>query len=142
MDRLIQALHDLFVRRSPALPEHVKEWIVRYGPWITIALIILFLPSLLFLLRVSAAISPFAPAAGPAATSGLALAWLFLAVSLGLEVAALPGLFHRRMQGWNLLFYATLLTAAYNLLALNLFGLVFGAAISLYVLMQIRSKYT
>ncbi len=72
----------------------------------------------------------------------IGVAWVFLAVSLGLEAAALPGLFKRQRQGWMLLFYGVLVHGAYNLFSLNVGGLIIGTAISLYILMQVRSKYS
>lgn len=142
MDSLIKTLDDIFVGKAPALPEGAKEWIVKFGPWVTLVLIILFLPVLLLALGVSAFFSPFAATAGPGVVRGLAFAWIFVAVSLGLEVAALPGLFKRKTQGWKLLFYATLLSAVYNLFTFNWFGLIVGTLITLYILMQIRTKYS
>lgn len=59
MDQLSKTLDDIFVGKAPALSENVKEWIVKYGPWITIVLIIMFLPVLLFLLDISAVIAPY-----------------------------------------------------------------------------------
>jgi len=141
MDQLIQKLDQVFVGKAPALPENAKEWLVKFGPWITLVIIILFLPVILFALGLSAVFAPFAAAVDGNAVRGLAFAWIFLAVSLGLEIAALPGLFNRRMQGWRLLFYGILFNAIYSLFNLDWFNLIIGSGISLYLVMQIRTKY-
>ena len=126
------------VRKAPfQLPDNVKEWIVQWAPWITVALLILSLPGLLLVLGLGAAFLPF----GGAYASGLGLAWIFLVVELGLEVAALPGLFARKLNGWNLAFYARLVGIVYSLLAFSVAGVLIGGLIGLYVLFQVRPLY-
>lgn len=143
MDQLIKSLDNIFVKKAPfQLPEGVKEWIVKYGPWITLVLIILLLPVILLALGLSAVVMPFAATADPRVSAGLGFAWVFLLITLGLEIAALPGLFARKKSGWTLLFYGTLLNAVYNLVSFQWGNLIIGTVISLYLLMQIRSKYT
>lgn len=143
MKQLINQLDNIFVKKAPfQLPESAKEWIVKYGPWITLVVLILLLPAVLLALGLSAAFLPFAGLAGARAASGLAFAWVFLAGTVVLEAAALPGLFARKKHGWNLLFYGVILNAVYSLLSFQVFNLLIGTAISLYFLMQIRSKYS
>jgi hypothetical protein len=63
-------------------------------------------------------------------------------VELGLIVASLPGLFARKMSGWKLAFYARLASIVYGLLSYAIIGAIVGGLISLYVLFQIREKYS
>ena len=66
---------------------------------------------------------------------------LFVLVEIGLMIAALPGLFNRKMAGWRLLFYSQLVSIVYNLLSGSVIaGLVVGL-ISLYILFQVRPLY-
>ena len=62
-------------------------------------------------------------------------------ITLILEIMALPGLFKQQRKSWNLLYYSVLASALYNLLSLNLFGLIIGTLISLYILFQIKKSY-
>ena len=106
---LIGFLDFYLVKKAPfQLPDGAKEWIVQFGPWITVVLLILT---------------------------------LFVVVEIGLMIAALPGLFSRKMSGWRLLFYSQLVSLAYSLLSRNIVsGLIVGL-ISLYILFQVRPLY-
>jgi hypothetical protein len=136
---LIGFLDFYLVKKAPfQIPEGGREWIVKFGPWITVVLLIISLPALLFVLGVGTALMPFG---GVYYARGFGLAAAFLVVTLGLEVAALPGLFARKMSGWNLIFYAQLVGLVHSLLSYNIVGGLLGALIGLYVLFQIRMKY-
>lgn len=143
MDQFIKTLDNIFVKKAPfQLPDGAKEWLVKYGPWITLVLIVLLLPVILLALGVSAFVVPFVATADPRVTAGLGFAWVFSLATLGLQVTALPGLFARKKSGWTLLLYATLINAVYNLLTFQWGSLIIGTVVSLYILMQIRSKYS
>jgi hypothetical protein len=136
---LIGFLDFYLVKKAPfQIPDGAKEWIVKWGPWISVVILILLLPALLFALGISAFFLPFAGVAAP----GLAFAWIFLVVELGLVVASLPGLFARKMSGWKLAFYARLASILYSLLSYAIIGAIVGGLISLYILFQIREKYS
>jgi hypothetical protein len=136
---LIGFLDFYLVKKAPfQIPDGAKEWIVKWGPWISLVILILLLPALLFALGLSAFFLPFAGVAAP----GLAFAWIFLVVELGLIVASLPGLFARKIGGWRLAFYARLASIVYGLLSYAIIGAIVGGLISLYVLFQIREKYS
>ncbi|HZP47345.1 MAG TPA: hypothetical protein VFB07_02340 [Vicinamibacterales bacterium] len=127
------------VKKAPAqLPDEAKEWIVRYGPFITIVLLLIAVPTLLFALGVGATYMPFAGI-------GYATGFTYLAVGtlaeMGLMAAALPGLFERRMTGWRLMFYSALVSLGVSLLRGAIVGGLAGGLISLYILFQIRSLY-
>ena len=136
---LIGFLDFYLVKKAPfQIPDGAKEWIVKWGPWISVVILILFLPALLFALGVGAFIMPFAGVAAP----GLAFAWIFLVVELGLIVASLPGLFARKMSGWKFAFSARLAGILYSLLSYAIIGGLVGGLIGLYILFQIREKYS
>jgi hypothetical protein len=134
-------LNEYFGKKAPQLPPGVKEAIVKYGPWITLVLLILSLPLILGLLGLSAFLSPFAMMGGVNAGFGYILSMIFLVISLVVEAMAIPLLFKREKKGWNLMFYSTLLNAVYNLISLNIGGLIIGCLISFYVLFQVREYY-
>jgi len=127
------------VQKAPfQIPAEGKEWIVKYGPWIMVVLMVLSLPALLFLLGIGTFLVPFG---GVGYATGFGSAAVLLIVQLGLSVAALPGLFARKMSGWNLLFYARIVSFVASLLMGAIIGALLGALISLYILFQVRSLY-
>ena len=137
---LIGFLDFYLVKKAPfQLPDGAKEVIVKYGPWITIVLLVIALPPLLFLLGIGSILVPFG-GVGYARSFGLAM--LFLIAELGLMVMALPGLFARKMSGWRLLFYSQLASIVYSLLSGSIVGAVIGGLIGLYILFQIRLLYS
>jgi len=134
-------LEDIFGKKAPALPENVKEFIVKYGPFITLVMLVLALPPVIALLGFGSLASPLLALGGVSAFTGFSLAIIFLIISLVLEALALPGLFKRSITGWRYMFYATLINAVYSLLSGSLGSLIIGTAISFYFLFQIKSYY-
>jgi hypothetical protein len=136
---LIGFLDFYLVQKAPfQLPPKVKEAIVKFGPWIGLVLIILSLPFLLLALGLGAFLLPLAGASA----HGIGIAWIVLLVQVGLTIAALPGLFARKMSGWRLAFYSRLVAILTSLLLGNVVGAIVVGLISLYVLFQIRTLYT
>jgi hypothetical protein len=136
---LIGFLNYYLVTKAPfQIPEGGKEFIVKFGPWITLVLMILVLPFLLLLLGVGTFLSPFA---GVGYAAGFGLTAILIIVQFGLRAMALPGLFARKMSGWNLLFYSMLVGFVASLLSYNIIGGLLGLLIGLYILFQVRSKY-
>jgi hypothetical protein len=138
----IESTLDLyFNKKAPQLPANIKEAIVKYGPYITLVLLVLSLPFILGLLGLSALFMPAAALGGARFGLTYMLGVILMLVQLGLEVWALPGLFKRQKSGWDKLFYSSLVSVVYNLVSMNLFGLIIGAMISFYFLFQVRSYY-
>ena len=136
---LIGFLDFYLVQKAPfQIPDDAKEWIVQYGPWITVVLLVLAVPPLLIVLGIGAALTPFG---GTGYATGFTYVTIVLVVQLGLMVAALPGLFARKMSGWRLLFYAQILRFVFSLLSGSLFGAVVGVVLSMYLLFQVRPLY-
>jgi hypothetical protein len=136
---LIGFLDFYLVQKAPfQIPDNAKEWIVQYGPWITVVLLVLALPPLLIVLGLGAALMPFG---GIGYATGFTYLTIVLLAQLGLMVAALPGLFARKMSGWQLLFYAQIASFVFSLLSGALVGAIVGALISMYLLFQVRSLY-
>ncbi len=136
---LIGFLDYYLVKKAPfQIPDGGREWIVKYGPWITVVLLVISLPFLLFVLGLGTILMPFG---GVGYATGFGFAAIFLVVELGLEVAALPGLFARKMSGWNLIFYGRIIGAVFSLSTGAIVGGLLGLLISLYILFQIRGLY-
>ena len=127
------------VKKAPfQIPDEAKEWIVQYGPWITIVLLVLTLPALLVVMGIGAVLVPFG---GVGYATGFGYLTLGLIVQIGLTLAALPGLFARRLSGWRLLFYARIVSLVFTLLAGGIVGALVGGLISMYILFQVRALY-
>ena len=136
---LIGFLDFYLVKKAPfQLPDNAREWIVKFGPWITVVLLILFLPVLLVALGIGAVFVPFG---GVGYAAGFGIMTIVLIIELGLMVAALPGLFARKMAGWTLLFYSQLVGIVYNLFTGSIVGGLLFGLIGLYILFQVRTKY-
>ncbi len=136
---LVGFLDFYLVKKAPfQIPEGAREWIVKFGPWITVVLLILTLPILLVALGIGAVLSPFG---GVAHVAGFGVMTIVLIIELGLMIAALPGLFARKMAGWTLLFYSQLVSIVYNVLTGNIVGGLLFGLIGLYILFQVRTKY-
>jgi hypothetical protein len=136
---LIGFLDFYLVKKAPfQIPDGGREWIVKFGPWITVVLLILTLPILLVALGIGTILIPFG---GVGYATGFGVLTLVVALEVGLMIAALPGLFARKMSGWMLLFYSQLVSIAYSILmGAIVSGLLFGL-ISLYILFQVRALY-
>ena len=142
---LIGFLDYYFVKKAPfQIPQAGREWLVRFGPWIAIVLLILWLPGLLWLLNVGSAWGPFgSPGYYPAYRySTVYWPWMLgLVAFFALMILALPGLFARRMSGWRLAFYAEVVSVITGLMVRDIVGALLGALIAFYVLFQIRPLY-
>ncbi len=138
----IEKLADEYlVKKAPAMPENIKELIVKFGPWISLILIIMAAPIVLGALGLGTFLMPFTYLGGIQAGFAYTVSMVFTVVVLVMELIALPGLFKRAKQGWTWMFYATLVQAVQNLVAMNLGGLIIGTLIGLYILFQIKSYY-
>lgn len=133
---------DLYLgQKAPSLPKGWREGIVRFLPWIVLILFIITLPVVLAAFGISAFFLPFSFVSGTTGGVVYLLGMIVLGLSLVFQAMAIPGLFKKTRQGWNLLFYSILLGAVQNLITFNLVGLIIGTLFSLYILFQIRSYY-
>ena len=136
---LIGFLDFYLVKKAPfQLPAEVKEFLVRFGPWIALVFLVLSLPALLVMLGIGTAFMPFG---GAVYTVGFTYITVLLLAQLVLLAVALPGLFKRKMSAWRLIFYSQLVGIVVNLLMGSILGAIIGALIGLYILFQIRPLY-
>ncbi len=127
------------MKKAPIqIPDNAKEWIVKYGPWITIVILVLTLPLLLAVLGIGTVLMPFA---GIGYATGFGFVAIGLLIEIGLTVMALPGLFARKMSGWTLLLYARLVSVVANILSGAVVSALLVGLISLYILFQVRALY-
>ena len=136
---LIGFLDFYLVKKAPfQIPDAGREMIVRFGPWIAVVLLILLLPVLLFALGLGAILMPFG---GVGYAAGFGFLTIVVLIEIGLLIAALPGLFARKMSGWTLLFYSQLVGIVHSLLSGNIVTGLLMALIGLYILFQVRPLY-
>ncbi|MDP1624363.1 MAG: chromate transporter [bacterium] len=140
--KLEDTLEMYLVDKAPfQMPESAKEFLVKYGPWLIVVMLVMAIPMVLFALGLGAIVAPFAILAGVGAGVGFGFAMIFTLAMMALEVIALPGLFNRKVSSWRLMFYASLLGGVQSLVTFNLGGLIIGTGLSLYILFQIKSYY-
>ncbi|MFA5827937.1 MAG: hypothetical protein WC841_01045 [Candidatus Shapirobacteria bacterium] len=133
---------DLYlVQKAPALPDNIKEFIVKYGPYISLVMMVLMAPALIGLIGLSSVAMPFAYLGGVRSGFNFSLSTILMIGQLALQVIALPGLFKRAKSAWRLMFYSVLVSIVYSLLAGNLINGLVSALISFYILFQVKSYY-
>lgn len=125
-----------FGQKAPQLPAGFKEWLVKFGPWIELILLILAAPMILGLLGLNVGFRGYYSYA-----SGWGLYSILVAAQLVLQIIALPGLFKRQMAGWNFAFYAMTVGVVASLVMGSIGSAIISAVIGLYFLFQIRSYY-
>lgn len=129
------------------LPPNVKEWIVKYSPWITLVILILAIPAILALLSLNAFLGSVNTMYAPyyhqayAFTGGMMLQGLIMIASLVLEAMAIPLLIKRSLKGWHLVYYAVLVGAVGQLLGGQIINMIVSLALSMYFLFQVREYY-
>src|SRR5262245_42015353 len=118
------------VKKAPfQLPKEVKEFLVKFGPWIALVWLVLSLPALLVMLGIGTAFMPFG---GAVYSVGFTYVAVVLLAQLVLLALALPGLFKRKMSAWRLMFYSQLIGIVSSLLMGSIFGAIIGGLIGLY----------
>lgn len=136
----------LRVKAPFQLPVGAKEFIVKYGPWITLVILILaaivIIPLTLLALGLTAATTPYAVMAGYGGQSLMGFVYIGISIAtLIMEAIAIPKLMKRQISGWKLLYYAALLSAVGALFSFSIIRLVIGLVVSMYILFQIREYY-
>lgn len=134
-------LGEFFTKKLPALPETAKEMIVKFGPYITVIMLVLAIPVILAVVGIGMAATPFAFLGGVRGGIGYIITLVLGLIMMVLEIMAIQGLFKRQMKAWKLLFYISLISALSALISFNLGSLIIGTGISWYILFQIRSYY-
>ena len=142
LKQLEDTLYLYFGKKAPQIPDNIKDLIVKLTPWLIILLLIMALPAILFALGLGALAAPFAFLGGVHTGMTFGLGMLVTTISVVLELIALPGLFKTQIKSWRLLYYSTLVGFLASILSYNIIGGTISAAIGLWVLFQIKDKYT
>ncbi len=154
-------LYSITVTKAPyQLPKNAKDFIVKYGPWITLVLGILLaltvVPGLIAALALTSYTATYGGLYGATLAGGVVgpifyLSLIFLVIQLIIMFVSIPMLLKRRRIGWQLVFYSSVISLVYTVFnsfsygILNFGSLVvglIGALIGWYFIFQIRSYYT
>lgn len=142
--QLEDTLDEYFGKKAPALPQGIKDFIVKVAPYLTIIGLILTIPAILVLLGLGSIATVLAPMGGVQSVSTLPNMWigiLLLVPVVILEAMAVPGLFAKKAVGWRYIFWAQLISLVSNLIQLNIVSAIIGAVIGFYILFQVKSLY-
>lgn len=148
--------YEWFVYKAPfQLPVGLTDFIVKFGPWITLVLAIILIPVLLTAISaalvVNSVITAYGLTTAVRPTFMLWIALIVLVVQIVIMFVSIPKLLKQQRSGWLLLFYADLISFVYgifNSLAygyLAIGGIIWAlisALIGLYIIFQIRRYYT
>lgn len=134
----IEKLGDEYlVEKAPfAIPQDIKEFIVKAAPYITILWLIVSLPVILALLWIGV-MAAFVPVAGIIVFFSMALT----AVGFVLQAMAIKPLFARARKWWLYTFYAGLLSFLAAVLHGSIIGPIIGWVVGMYILFQVKSYY-
>lgn len=144
LNRFEGALDGYFGKKAPALPQNIKEIIVKLAPYFAILSVIVTLPAIFLLLGLGGLTTMMAPFAGMRPISSVPTMWisiLLLVPVVILEAMAIPGLFSRTTKAWKYMYWAQIITIVSNLAQFNVIGAILSAVIGFYVLFQIKSLY-
>jgi len=139
-------LDEYMVKKAPfAIPAGGKEFIVKIAPYLVIIGAILLLPAIFAAIGLSAFVAPFAMmgAYGYGHVWGfrVIISLIVSVIALILEIIAVPGLFKLTRNGWNMVFYASIVSFVGSILSLNIIGGIIGAIIGWYILFQVKDMY-
>ena len=147
MENLEKFFEDIFTKKvSYKIPTGGKEWLVTWAPWLVIISVVLSIYSIIQMLSVGAIMGKAGFLFGVSAIPRYYLYLAVFAVQTLVIAASFPGLKSRHKSGWRMLYYATLISLIQGVLSSqNMGGVVWsviGSAIGLYILFQIKDRYT
>ena len=137
-------LNEYFGEKAPAMPENIKDLIVKIAPYLVLLGLIFAIPSLLLLVGLGGFATMMSPFGGMHTMSYIPTMWLGIILLIPiviLEAMALPGLFSKTQTAWRYIFWAELISIVSGLLQFNIIGTLIGAIICFYLLFQVRSLY-
>lgn len=145
-NQLEAILDEYMVKKAPfALPAEAKEFIVKVAPYLIILFAIMSLPLIFGAIGLTAVLSPFAMMGGYGYGNwgfSMIVSLAVAAISMIMEVMAVPGLFKRTKASWKLVFYASIISLIGGILAIHgIVGAIIGTIIGWYILFQVKDMY-
>ena len=135
---------EYLVTKAPfQLPVGLKDFMVKIAPYLVIVMIILLVPLVLALIGLGGYFGGWGSMNYYyAGRTMFYVTSIISAIVLIIEALAITGLFARRKQGWNLLFYAKLISVVSTIISGDIVSAILSLVIGMYMLFQIRSYYT
>ncbi|MDD5084112.1 MAG: hypothetical protein PHT88_04285 [Candidatus Moranbacteria bacterium] len=143
IDQFEATLDEYMVKKAPFhIPAGGKDFLVKVAPYFIIVFAILTLPVIVAGLGLTALLTPFAAMGGYYSFGALGLlSVVFAAAALIVELMAVKGLFKQTHASWRLLYYASLIGFAGNIVSLNIVSGIIGSIIGWYILFQVKERY-
>ena len=136
---------EYFIDKAPfSLPEGLKEFLVKYGPYAMIVALVLALWGYFQLYQNYQTVAQYGMMFGMAGsfwTPTMTASLIVSLVALGFQIKALPGLLARKKEGWTYMLYASLISLIPNLISVQIISLVIGFIIGMYVIFQLKYMY-
>jgi len=133
-------LEPIFLGKFPSFPDDVKEFLVKYGPYFILVAAVFMLFGLLAAFGIgTAAIGIGVVAYGSGFMMYIAL--LIATIIAIIYLMAFSPLRARKKAGWNLMYYALILSLLSSLIQLAFLSVIVGGVLGFWVLFQIRDKY-
>ncbi|GAB3269969.1 hypothetical protein GCM10027347_40340 [Larkinella harenae] len=130
-----------FTEKAPfQVPIGFREGFVKYWPIVSLIFLLISLPAILVFLGLGTALLPVSFMGGAGLGLQYNLSMILTIAGMVLSIAALPGLFNRRRQGWVFSYYAQLISLLSSLITLSILGIFIGL-LWLLLLFQVRSYY-
>lgn len=130
-----------FGKKAPAMPENIKELIVKYSPYLIVIVLVFSLPALLLAFGLTSVAMPFAYMGSVRQGFNFSITALVSLAALVFQVMAIPGLFKRTKLSWKYMFYASLISLLSSVLSFDIGAFIISGAISFWVLFQIKALY-
>ena len=133
-------LEPIFLGKFPPFPDDIKELLVKYGPYLILISAVFMLFGLLTAFGVgTAAIGIGAIPFGSGLMMYIAL--FVVTIIAVIYLMAFTPLRARKKAGWNLIYYALLLSLFSNIIQLAFLSAIISGVLGFWVLFQIREKY-
>ncbi|MCL4418940.1 hypothetical protein M1146_02430 [Patescibacteria group bacterium] len=144
LSQLEGTLNEYFGKKAPALPQNIKEIIVKIAPYLVIISLIFTIPAILVLFGLGSLATMLAPLGGARSVAGVPTMWIgiiLLIPAVLLEIMAVPGLFSKKIAAWRYMYWAQLISIISSLVQLYIVGAILSAVIGFYILFQVKSLY-
>lgn len=146
-----QWLYGLLVTNAPfQLPIKAKEVIVKIAPWVTLVVILLSLPAIFAVFTINSYVNSVYSSYIMASVGTMYyVAIAVLVVQVVVMALSIAPLMKHKRSGWLLVFYSSTISVVYSIISSFSYGFsigtlvmgLVGAAISYYIIFQVRSYY-
>ncbi len=139
---LEKEMRDLFAK-FPEFPDSLREILVKIAPWAVAIYAFLALLGLLAAVGLGSILN-----LGSLGIYSYGSTWQYWISIIGgglmafIYIMAFTPLRARKIRGWNLMYYAFLLSLIIYALTFQIFSLIIGFLIGGWILFQVRPKYT